>query len=332
MKVLIVGAGRMGTRHLQGVLKVKKITRITVLDVKQSSLNNAEQVVGNDLRITYTLLSDFRVSPFDVCIIATTANDRENICNLAAAGNCKEVMIEKPLGQSYDAVEKLVTVLKKYPFRTVVNLNMRMYESIKKLKYDLEFIPQMQGIKNITLNTGTIGIGCNGIHYLDFFEFILCANDAKLVSAEIDTNLIPSGRGSEFCDFGGWAVIKYYRDDLLIANAFLSMSARSTVFGDWEIVAPFGRITIDEFSQTRYTLLRNGNSKKPLSFYAADYLPAQQEPFVSPFLGDLTAQWIEGVLNGINYLPEIQESLNTHKLLFNWLSYSETHKEIYPIT
>ena len=332
MKVLIIGAGRMGIRHLQGALQVSEVISVMVLDIKQEALDIAKDTVENNPKVKYCLLDNFNPETFDVCIIASTAGNRKFLCELAARCNCKNVMIEKPLGQSYAEVEELVSYLDTRPYTTAVNLNMRLYQPVRKLKSDLALISQLQGEKNITLNTGTLGIGCNGIHYLDFIYFILDANRAEIAAAEVDDTLIPSGRGPGFCDFGGWAVIKYYRDDLLLGTALFSMSAKSTVFGGWEIVAPFGRISIDEIAQKRITSLRKGDSSMPMNRYAADYLSPEEEPFIAPFLGDLTAEWIKGLINGINLLPKIKESLKVHQLMFDWLSHSKTHKEIFPIT
>jgi len=332
MKVLIIGAGRMGTRHMQGVQKVQNVEKIVVTDIKEDALNNAKATLENNTRVSFVLFSDLQDERFDICIIASVASDRKRLCEFAVSCGCEYLMIEKPLGQSYDEVDNLIQYFNSLPIKVVVNLNMRLYDPVIKLKLDLGKYKQLQGEIVVTLNTGTLGIGCNGIHYLDFLFFIMDADKAEIVAAEVDDTIIPSGRGLQFCDFGGWAVIKYYKSEHLCCTALLSMSAKSTVFGGWEIVAPFGRISIDEIAQERTTTLRKEDSNMPINRYAADYLPAEKESFVSPFLGDLTTLWINELQNGKNLLPEAKESLKVHKLMFDWLSFSKTHKTIFPIT
>ena len=331
-KVLIIGAGRMGIRHLQGVLQVKEIREVTILDINQGALTAAKDVAAGDNRVKYCAVEQFIPQPVDICIIASTAGNRKISHELASKCHCKFIMIEKPLGQSYEEVEELVSYFGAFSFTTVVNLNMRLYKPVIKLKQDLLAYPQFYGEKVITLNTGTLGIGCNGIHYMDFMFFILNANRAEIVAAEVDDEIIPSGRGVEFCDFGGWSIVKYYNDENLLAKVFFSMSSKSTVFGGWEIVAPCGRIIIDEIAQKRINVLRKEDSQMPLNRYAADYLPYTEEPFVAPFLGDLTAQWVTELLKGNNVLPRINESLKAHRLMFNWLAYSKNYNKIFPIT
>jgi Predicted dehydrogenases and related proteins len=332
MKALILGAGRMGIRHLQGLLTVKEIESVTLLDIKQEALDTAKEIVQNDNRVNYCIIDQYKPTDNDLCIIASTADSRKSLCDLAAQCKCQYVMIEKPLGQSLKEVEKTVEYLNNMPYKTVVNLNMRLNSAVIKLKNDLKAWPQFQGEKVITLNTGSLGIGCNGIHFLDFLFYILDADKAELVHAEVDNTLIQSGRGANFCDFGGWAIINYSKNDIILGKTFLSMSAKSSVFGGWEIVAPYGSISIDEITQKRINICRKEDSSMPIYRYAADYLPPQEEPFISPMLGDLTALWVSELLKGNNLLPDINESVMAHKLMFDWLSYSKTHKNIFPIT
>lgn len=332
MKVLIIGAGRMGIRHLEGVLNSKKCDKVVLLDINPVALDAVRQKYIDEPRLVVKLASDFQPEPLDVCIIASTAKNRKPLVNMAVACGCKYLLVEKPLGQSLSEVEELIEYAKKLPLRMVVNLNMRMYEPVKKLKQDMVTLPQMQGDKTITINTGTLGIGCNGIHLLDKIFFLLDADDARIVNAEIDERLIPSGRGANFCDFGGWAVIKFYRKEKFVGKLFISMAADSSVFGGWEIVTPQARIVIDEIAGRRRTILRKIDSILPIYRYAADYEEQPVENYEAPFLGDLTTQWIDGLENGVNLLPDVAESLKAHKLMFEWLSYSKTHKNIFPIT
>ncbi len=42
MKVLVLGAGRMGLRHCLGVLKVVGVKNLIVVDVNEAALENAK--------------------------------------------------------------------------------------------------------------------------------------------------------------------------------------------------------------------------------------------------------------------------------------------------
>ena len=70
----------------------------------------------------------------------------------------------------------------------------------------------------------------------------------------------------------------------------------------------------------------------PVNRYFADYKSPVETTIESPFLGKLTAMWVDGLSKGINLLPNVQESLKVHELMFEWLNKSNTHKDIFPIT
>jgi hypothetical protein len=112
----------------------------------------------------------------------------------------------------------------------------------------------------------------------------------------------------------------------------LSLSSGSTVFGSWDIVGPYGKISIDEISQKRIDTLRKKDSQMPINRYAADFLTPVVQQFTTPFLGDLTAYWITEMNKGNQLLPKVRESLKVHKLMFDWLSKSNKYKDTFPIT
>lgn len=333
MKILIIGAGRMGVRHAQGVKSIDAVTEVVVSDISEVALEAARKLI-NDRRFQYCLTADLlsKFRSFDTCIIAATAVNRIELIQIAEQFSCKDILVEKPLGQSMEQVAELGEYVRSHQLNCAVNLNMRLYDSFIKLKDDLVSKNTLHGPKTITINTGTLGIGANGIHYLDLLFFLLDADVANLVSAEIDQTLIPSGRGSQFGDFGGWAVIKFYSKDIFAGTVFISMSSVSTVFGAWEIVAPNGRIYFNEVEGKRVDTFRKADSQMPINRYFADYLPPVESSFESPFLGDLTAKWIRGLMNNQKLLPGIDESFQVHKLLFDWLGKSKTHSSIFPIT
>lgn len=332
MKVLIIGSGRMGIRHMQGVLSVQEVSAVTILDISESALENAKNATNGDNRVTTLLVGEYKPISHDVCIIASTANNRKQLINLAVESGCKSILVEKPLGQSLEEVKDLVNYASNLQTSVNVNLNMRLYDCYNKLAEDLRKCQQLQGFKTITINTGTLGIGCNGIHYLDMLFVLFDADNAELVSAEIEPNLIPSGRGPQFGDFGGWAVVNFYKKEECVGRAMVSMSSTSAAFGGWEIIAPFGRIIIDEIAATRKTTLRKVDSQLPLYRYAGDFMPLETDTFEAPFLGDLTAKWIKGLIDGKNLLPEVFESVKVHELIFDWLSKSKTYSKKFPIT
>jgi len=332
MKVLIIGAGRMGIRHAQGIVNNESISVICITDISDDALENADKQINNS-KVTYCLNDKIEETNFDICIIASTANNRIGQLSFIKNFKPKHILVEKPLGQSLDEVNTLNQFVIENNLNCAVNLNMRLYDCFNELKHNLNTKSQLIGKKTITINTGTLGIGANGIHYLDLLYFILEANTASIVSANINEQLVPSARGKSFGDFGGWAVINFYKNSIEVGTVLISISNVSTAFGSWEILAPNGRVWFNEVEQKCVYSLRKEYSELPINRYYGDYLPIIEEKFEGPFLGDLTNKWITNIATtGESNLPTISDSLPVHELMFNWLSFSKTHKEKFPIT
>lgn len=335
MKVIIVGAGRMGLRHAQGVLNVPNVNKVTLVDIYPTALDNAKlslETNPNYSKCTFKLFEELGADIYDTGILAATANNRSAAYQRLVSLGCRNILVEKPLGQSYEEVLAFESFVQQSNRNCAVNLNMRIYPSFKKIRDDLQTLPQLSGFKTITINTGTLGIGANGIHYLDLLFYFLDADSAELVAAHIDETTIPSGRGAMFGDFGGWAVINFSKKDQQVGKALLSMSSKSTVFGSFDIVAPHGRIYLNEVEEKCIYTLRKPDSTMPINRYFADYMPSIEKKITSPFLGDLTQQWIEGLFVKKQILPTISESLKSHSLMFEWLNYSKQYQNHFPIT
>lgn len=336
MNLIVVGAGRMGMRHAIGAAKNNNIEKILLLDINHQALENAEQQLKKDNladKFVFGLISDLSSINFEakLAIIASPAKDRKALCEIVMSKGANHILVEKPLAQSYEDVSALSSFVEETNANFYVNLNMRLYDSFVDLKKDFNNKSQLRGYKIISINTGSIGIGANGIHYLDMLYFLLDADDAKILAGEIEKQALPSGRGPEYGDFGGWCTIKFFKNEEEVGRAHLSITAQSSVFGGWDIVAPFGHITIDEIQQLRVDTLRKEDSEMPIQRYGADYEQPVKMNFTSPFLGDLTSLWIDSIASGKSSLPNISESLKVHKLMFDWLNLSVDHK-VFPIT
>jgi predicted dehydrogenase len=147
MNVLVLGAGRMGLRHCLGVLKVRDVKTLLVVDVSETSLTNAKSQLENknpDIKIEYHLADEFFKSPSrpEIIIVASTAGNRLETCEKLLHLNPKYILVEKPLGQSLENVEELIQLFEKQSqTKAFVNLNTRLYSGYQKLKKELHALP-----------------------------------------------------------------------------------------------------------------------------------------------------------------------------------------------
>ena len=98
---LIIGAGQLGSRHLQGLLKFEKEQLIYVLDPSENSLNISKeraQEVENKHNLIFINDWDKLPTEFDLVIVATGANVRSKVVSkLLTDFKVKNLILEKIL-------------------------------------------------------------------------------------------------------------------------------------------------------------------------------------------------------------------------------------------
>ncbi len=175
--IAIIGAGQLGSRHLQGLKLAQLPMHIEIVDNSEKSLETAreryDQIEANPLvkEIKYLGSLDDLAPELDLVIIATGSAPRRAILeDLLAKKTVKNLLLEKvlfPRVQDYQAVDELLAG-KGLTARTWVNCTRRTFEGYKKLREELRDKAPLQYEK-----TGSDwGLGCNSIHFIDHFAFL----------------------------------------------------------------------------------------------------------------------------------------------------------------
>lgn len=174
-KVAIIGAGELGSRHLQGLVKSSLLLSIEILDNNKNSLEKAKKRAEemhynrNIISLKYITKIEQISCEIDLCIIATTANVRlEVLKNLISNIKVKNLILEKILFQKLSDFEAASDLLSKNKINTWVNCPRRLfpvYKDIKKLIRPNEKL-------TFTVIGGDWGLACNSIHFIDLLCFL----------------------------------------------------------------------------------------------------------------------------------------------------------------
>ena len=209
--ILLIGAGEIGSRHLQALMLLGEECNITVIDPSQKSLDTAKQRAlqvnsSEENNVFYTQsLSAIKVKEFDCTIIATSAAHRYAVLeSLIEIAKTRHIIFEKILFQELDKYSKTSELLEINEIKGWVNCPMRIFPLYENFKNNY-----IKGNKivHISVHGGeNNGLACNSIHYIDLMNFL---NNEYL--EEVDTNLldgsyIPSKRSGNI-EFTG--KIKY---------------------------------------------------------------------------------------------------------------------------
>lgn len=174
-RILIVGAGQLGSRHLQGILKINLPINIEVYDINIESLNlsrkRAEEVEKSNSILSVKFIEEFNKisNKIDVVILATTSENRFSILSkLISSLDINNFILEKILFQNEEDYDKAFSLLSQKKINCWVNCPRRTYSIYQDIK---EKIIPGEKIK-ISVEGKDWGLACNSIHFIDLFSFI----------------------------------------------------------------------------------------------------------------------------------------------------------------
>lgn len=188
MNVLIIGSGELGSRHLQGALKVtEKHIDIYVLDVSEESLSKAKERAREvESSNSLNFISEYSSIPSEIFLVinATTADKRlSSTLKMLQYCTPRHVILEKVVFQSFADFEAFEEQLTPTHTEVYVNHPRRYFDGYINLPIEL-------GAPIDVIVVGdNWGLGCNGLHFIDLIEYLtnesLCSVDTSLLNEEI---------------------------------------------------------------------------------------------------------------------------------------------------
>ena len=203
--IAIIGAGQLGSRHLQGLKTAQFDMKIEVVDTSADSLAVAreryEQVAENSRigEIRFIKSINELTEELDLVIIATGAASRYAITTeLIKLKKVKNILFEKVLFQEVEDYFNIEELLTKNHIQAWVNCPRRMYGFYNDLKE--RFLDSKQLIFNVA--GGDWGLGCNSIHFIDCLAFISGTKQFTINANALDRVTYPSKRVG-YTEFSG---------------------------------------------------------------------------------------------------------------------------------
>lgn len=129
MKVLVIGGGSIGQRHIKNLQTIKGI---------KVSACTRNQALGSNLGVeTFTDLNEaWRVRPA-VAIVANMTSQHMSVALAAAERGC-HLLIEKPLSHTTQGGETLKCITNRERLVVMVGCNMRFHPALKAIKRALD--------------------------------------------------------------------------------------------------------------------------------------------------------------------------------------------------
>ncbi len=294
--ILIVGAGNLGSRHLQGLTKVDRPLDIYLYDPSLESLRIAKErydAVCTDLNKTLTVLDTISSAPakIDIAIVATTANVRLKVLKqIVGVLDIKKLLLEKVLFQDLRDYDAAAALLGDATCTTWVNCAQRLWPFFKSLKERHANDPDLR----ITISGSNWGLGCNAIHNTDIAQF-LWSGRAKH-EAFLDAQVIDSKR-SGFKEFTGELITSISSGGGLRQVSYARGSAPFTIIVDHPLEMLIWNVS---------------NSKLYTAKDETGWVPKVSDLF-APFQSQLTTDVVTKMLSDRDCgLPNFETSARLH--------------------
>lgn len=252
-KILILGCGNIGSRHLQGLTNLPYELEIGIIEPNENSkkmaitrLSESNYDSKKHKIVWYDQIPD-KLKSYDLAIISTTSNGRiKNIIQLLENG-ISYFLIEKIVCQSNSEYELLLSNLEKYHAKSWVNTNMRYFDFYQKIK---------NNFNKSKIHISVIGskpvLGTNALHYLDLVCWISDKYDLTLNGELLYNKIFPNKRGIQFSEFAGTLIGSGEKSSIVLT--FFPESNLPTIIN---IVDNNNHLIIDEMNDKIFILTGN---------------------------------------------------------------------------
>lgn len=324
MNCAIIGAGQLGSRHLQGLLGVRsQELEIFVIDPNQDSLDIASKranEVEHTHKVTYNQELSHLPSNLEFVVVATNSKVRLRVIEeLIGVTKVKYLILEKVLFPSVDEYDAAMEMVKQNEIQCWVNHPRRMYQDYKTLKEHL------QGNRHYSFQLlgSAWGLACNALHFIDLFE-LLSDSQLNSVFTEYLENKIIESKRSGYIEFQG------------TINGILGENNQFTITSlpNSEIIAP----SISIMAENTRIFIQESGSACAYVFDKEKNFQVEQLKIGMKFQSQLTGLLFENLIEtGTCDLPMLNHSVQTHKifihaLLQHWNKITGENKNYLPIT
>ena len=219
--IAIIGAGGIGSRHLQGLSKLERQIKLIVIDPSKSAIERARSLheeTCNDDNIQsveyHKSLKKPISSSIDLAIISTNSDVRRTVIEqLIEVTNVRYILIEKIAFQSAGDFKAIIKLIEKKGIKAWVNCPRRIFDSYIWLERKIRSNEPL----TMVVDGKGWGLASNSVHMIDLFSFLTGERYVSIDKVELDNKIYNSKRNG-FIEFRGSLEFYTKRGDSLILN------------------------------------------------------------------------------------------------------------------
>jgi predicted dehydrogenase len=203
---VVIGIGKLGLRHLEGIINSGIYAKIIAIDKDISTLENVKKIIRE---INHLGGIEFKTKlpkniNIDIAIVSTDSKNRFDISKfLIQNNNVKNLILEKVVFSNSKHFRDFSAILNNSQCNCYVNLPRRLFPHYQLLK---EYINKKYSF-SAKISGGTWGLASNALHFIDLLQYLF---DSKII--KIDTkklgSFFPSKR-SGYLEIDGILTIEF---------------------------------------------------------------------------------------------------------------------------
>ncbi|MFC2061393.1 Gfo/Idh/MocA family protein [Elusimicrobiota bacterium] len=187
MKILIIGCGSIGERHLNNLISMGH--EAVACDLHESTMKKIEQKYRSRSYTDYK--EAIKKEKIEAVLICTPHSTHITIAEFAAKNNC-HIFIEKPISDNLEGIDTLEELINTGDLVLLVGCNMRFHKPIRIIKEQIDngklgrllsvrayyghYLPNWRPMKDYretySSESGQGGILLDGIHEIDYITWL----------------------------------------------------------------------------------------------------------------------------------------------------------------
>ena len=304
-KIMVVGCGGIGSRHLEALCKIMIPIKLFAVDPNEESLQNAKKIISkripnNNIKsISFLKQLPENIDKIDLCILATSSDVRLRVLKkIISIYQVKNMILEKVLFQSITELDEAKNIIVGTKINCWVNCFRREEMCWKKIK---EYFLDNSNMK-LYYGKSDWSMCCNSIHIVDLAVWLF---NSKIKHMDISNlnNTIYQSKRQGFIELTG------------ILNGELENGATFVLESIYKI--PKEKVEFEISSDTRKLKINEYEGKATLYRKENNWIPEEYE-FHILFQSEKTQKIVEKILEyGECNLTTLNESIEIHKPLLD---------------
>ncbi|MBC7440712.1 MAG: Gfo/Idh/MocA family oxidoreductase [Flavobacterium sp.] len=299
MKInLIIGAGQLGSRHLQGLLRLEVEQIIYVLDPSNDSLKISEErakEIRHNHKIIFTTSWNDLPKEFDFVVVATGANVRSVVTKqLLENYKVNYLVLEKILFQDLTSYETIGKLISETNTTTWVNHPRRMMDHYQEIRNSILASNEKVVFQTVGSNWG---LACSAMHFIDLCAF--------LTNSKVKTNNM---------DLIDPVIYESKRDNCIEFTGTVSGTMQNgSNFIISSIEGEIGDITITIATNSDRWIIQEGKAQKIIRMSKENGFNPEILSYVTKFQSFLTTRIASDILEtGKCDLPSYKQACESH--------------------